>query len=96
MIPRCKLISAVAPKRAIDSLHCGVCLRREVTEGVVDQMVDHGRRVRLRIVPGNIPHGVQVVRQGPLNRLVTTVVNIFPGQDCAYRTGPACLADWSD
>jgi len=37
-------------------------LRRDFAEGVVDEVVDHGGHVAARIILGNAPDRVQVVR----------------------------------
>ncbi|GIX01342.1 MAG: hypothetical protein KatS3mg112_0279 [Thermogutta sp.] len=51
-------------------------------------MVDHGGHVAARIILGDVPDRVQVVRQRPLYRFVSPIVNIFLGQNLIDRRAP--------
>ncbi len=51
-------------------------------------MIDHGGHVAARIILGNVPDRVQVVRQGPLYGFVSAVVKIFLGQNLVHRWTP--------
>ena len=75
-------------------IHRRVALRRHVAEGVIDQVVDHGRAHsprsslypsfsptnsrHLRAVLDNVPHRVQVIRQCPGYQIRRPAVNGLP------------------
>jgi len=51
-------------------------------------MIDHGGHVAARIILHDVPDRVQAVRQRPLYRFVSPVVNIFLGQNLIHRRAP--------
>ena len=51
-------------------------------------MINHGGYVASRFLPRDVPDRVQAVRQRPLYRFITAVVNIFLGQNLIDRRAP--------
>jgi hypothetical protein len=55
---------------------------------VTEKLADHGGGTRLRVELGNIPHGVQMVHQGPLDQIGRAVVKSAGKADRRILTPP--------